>query len=348
MTKTIHERAATVFSDRDNWSRWRHGEDEHTPPYAGRPSDGAAAVGTFEISSGISAVPSDPLFVFQWHLQNTGQTGGTPGVDINVISVWDDYTGNGVVIGVVDTGVEYTHPDLTTGYNSTLDHDALSGDDDAFAGAGENHSTTVSGTIVASADNSIGLAGVAYGAEVAGFRMGFGFNTEPQIEENLWLQATVDISNNSWGYGGFFYDDFTSPTFRDAAAAIENAVTVGRGGLGTVFVFAAGNDRAAGQDVNYHGFQNSPHTIAVAAIDHNGVNASFSTPGAALLVSAPGVSIATTDRVGGNGYVSGDYVSISGTSFSSPIVAGTVALMLESNPDLGYRDVQEILAYSAR
>ena len=348
MTRKIHDRAAAVFSVEDDCYRWRHGEDDHAVPFAGRAGGGVAAVGMFEIPSGTFAVPTDPLFTFQWHLQNTGQTGGTPGVDINVVSVWDDYTGNGVVIGVVDTGIEYTHPELAARYDSTLDHDALSSDDDAFAGAGESHATTVSGTIVASADNGIGVVGVAYGADVAGFRIGFGLNTEPQIEENLWLQATVDISNNSWGYAGFFYDNFTSPTFLGTAAAIENAVTVGRDRLGTVFVFAAGNDRAAGQDVNYHRFQNSPYTITVAAIDHNGVHADFSTPGAALLLSAPGVAIATTDRVGSDGYVGGDYVSVSGTSFTSPIVAGTVALMLEANPDLGYRDVQEILAYSAR
>ena len=245
MTKRMHDRATAEFWAKNNWSRWRYGEDDHTALFAGRPSDGAATVGIFEISSSVSAVPTDPLFTFQWHLQNTGQTGGTPGVDINVVPVWDDYTGNGVVIGVVDTGVEYIHPDLAAGYNSTLDHDALSGDDDAFAGPGERHSTAVSGTIVASADNNIGVAGVAYGAEVAGFRMGFGFNTESQIEENFWLQSTVDISNNSWGYGGYFYDDLTSPTFLGTGAVLENAVTVGRGGLGTVVVFSAGNRNGA-------------------------------------------------------------------------------------------------------
>jgi subtilisin family serine protease len=118
-----------------------------------------------------AAAPSDPLFGQQWHLLNTGQTGGTPGIDINVVDVWDDVTGAGVVIGVVDTGIEYTHPDLAGQINTVLDHDALGGDDDASAEAGENHATAVSGTIVAAADNGVGVAGVAFGAEVAGFRI---------------------------------------------------------------------------------------------------------------------------------------------------------------------------------
>jgi subtilisin-like proprotein convertase family protein len=299
-----------------------------------------------------SAAPTDPLFGSQWHLQNTGQvingTTGVAGIDINVVDVWDEYTGAGVIIGDVDDGVEYTHPDLVDGINTSIDYDAAAPDNDPFAESAENHATAVAGTIVATDNNSIGVAGVAYDAEVAGFRMDFGSGTESQILANFLRQVDVDISNNSWGYNGFFFDDFKSPTFQAIGDALEDAVEFGRGGLGTVFTFSAGNGRADGQNVNYHAFQNSPYTIAVAAIDNTGVIADFSNPGAAILVSAPGVDIATTDRVGSNGYVDGDYVFISGTSFSSPITAGVVALMLEANPSLGYRDVQEILAYSAR
>src|SRR5207244_839354 len=104
---------------------------------------------------------------------------------------------------------------------------------------------------------------------------------------------------------------------------------------------------ADGDNVNEHNFQNSIYTIAVAATDVNGKVASFSTPGAALLVSAPGVGIVTDDRAGNLGFVSGDYVSISGTSFAAPEVTGVIALMLEANPNLGYRDIQQILAYSS-
>ena len=299
-----------------------------------------------------AALPSDPLFSGQWHLNNTGQTGGLAGVDVNVETVWYDYIGRGVTIGVIDEGVEYTHPDLAAGMNTALDYDALSGDNDPFPNSAERHGTAVSGMIVAQPDNGIGVAGVAYGAEAASFRMGFGSNTLPQIVDNLQRQDTVDISTNSWAYNGYFFDNFESGTFASAANAIRNAVMTGRDGLGTVFLFAGGNDRASGQNVNYHSFQNSIHTIAVAAIEDDGTYASFSTPGAALLVAAPGEDVLTTDRTGGNGYVSGgpnpDYVTISGTSFATPLTAGVVALMLEANPNLGYRDVQEILAYSAR
>ena len=313
-------------------------------------ADGEPSVSTFDVAP--TAIPTDEFFGLQWHLQNTGQVingvSGTPGIDINVVGVWDDYTGAGVIIGDVDSGIEYNHPDLVGGINTEFAWDAIDHDDDASAEAGENHGTAVTGTIVATAGNDIGVVGVAYDAEAAGFRMGFGTGGEAQILDNFERQGLVDISNNSWGYNGFFFHDFDSDLFRDIGLALEDAISTGRDGLGTVFVFSAGNDRAYGQDVNYHSFGNSPYTITVAAIDNTGVIADFSTPGAPILVSAPGVDIATTDRVGSAGYVEGNYVYISGTSFSSPITAGVVALMLEANSDLGYRDVQEILAYSAR
>jgi subtilisin-like proprotein convertase family protein len=100
--------------------------------------------------------------------------------------------------------------------------------------------------------------------------------------------------------------------------------------------------------VNYHNFQNSPYVITVAATDDYGYVAPFSNPGAALLVSAPGSLHYTDDRVGTSGWSAGDYVTVAGTSYAAPVVSGVVALMLDANPALGYRDVQEILVYAAR
>jgi len=109
-------------------------------------------------------------------------------------------------------------------------------------------------------------------------------------------------------------------------------VTNGRGGLGIDIVFAAGNNRSAGDNVDYHNYQNDPYVITVAATDNNGHVASFSNPGAALLVSAPGSYDISDDRLGSYGWSSGDYVGVAGTSYAAPTVSGVIALMLEATP----------------
>ncbi len=299
--------------------------------------------------------PTDPLFSDQWHLLNTGQAGGLPGIDINVTGVWDDYTGAGVRIGVVDDGIEYTHADLNDNYNPSGQFDYGGNDGDPFPLSTDFHGTAVAG-LIAAENNGVGAVGVAFDSTVTAFRIFGGLVTEAEAADvyNRHV-ADLDISNNSRGYNGFFFDNLDSAEFDSIGAAMDNAVASGRGGFGTVLLWAAGNDREFGQDVNYHGFQNARESIAVAAIDDSGSISFYSTPGAAILIGAPSsgevgtAGIVTTDRTGANGYAGGDYTfTFGGTSASTPITAGVVALMLEANAGLGYRDVQEILAYSAR
>ena len=258
---------------------------------------------------------------------------------INVYGAWADYTGDGIRVGVVDNGIYYTHEDLVGNYNQGLDYDFLDNDADAYGGG---HGTKVAGVIAGEA-NSIGTVGVAYGAELAGFRIGYGSDGSPEQYAQA-LQAaglSMDVVNNSWAFSDPFADNFQNISFASSGAALQTGVAEGRDGLGAIYVYSAANGRGSGDDVNYHNYQNSPYTITVAAINSNGDYPSYSNPGAALLVAAPGTSIKTT-----TGTTNG-YTSVSGTSFSTPIVASVAALMLEANPLLGYRDVQEILAYSA-
>ena len=119
-------------------------------------------------------------------------------------------------------------------------------------------------------------------------------------------------------------------------------------------VQSAGNAYSVGDDTNLHNFQNSRYIITVGATDYFGRSSSFSTTGASILVSAPGgdgnqgyASILTTDLNGSAGHDKGNFTFIDGTSFAAPIVSAIVALMLEINPRLGYRDVQQILAFTA-
>lgn len=125
------------------------------------------------------ATYNDPALSGYWHLW--GRTGGTRGA--NAVKVWDDYRGTGVIVGVIDDGVDYNHPELAGNYAATLDYDGRDGDADAYpSDPTDKHGTTVAGVIAAALNNSAGGAGVAPGASVAGFRIGFGSNgTDQQV-----------------------------------------------------------------------------------------------------------------------------------------------------------------------
>ncbi|MFV3130321.1 pre-peptidase C-terminal domain-containing protein [Niveispirillum sp. KHB5.9] len=300
----------------------------------------------------LGGTPADPLFARQWHLNGI--------YGINVLPVWADYTGSGVRVGVLDQGIDPSHRDLDDNLLTGLSRVAATG---AAGGApqtgDDNHGTAVSGVIAAERNGSGGV-GVAYNADLVSYYDPLSSSTTvfAATSSATFLRAigTVDVLNNSWGFGNFFkstpnrafLDDFDSNPFNISGAALARLAAEGRGGKGTVVVQAAGNTGQYGDDTNLHNFQNSRFVITVAATDSNGALASFSTPGVSVLVAAPGVGIVTADRPGAAGYEGGDSATLDGTSFSAPAVAGVVALMLEANPDLGYRDVQEILALSAR
>jgi subtilisin-like proprotein convertase family protein len=291
------------------------------------------------------SLASEPGAGNQWHLRNTGQAGGVAGIDINVAAAWESATGRGVRIGILDDGFDLAHPDLAA--NLAGGWDLLGSDPSPAAEGSDRHGTTVAGVIGAD-DNNAGLLGIAHDAQLFGFRVGFGTSPLSHFTDAMARQAAMDVSNHSWGFTDPFADDFANPAFAAFAGAIAEAAAIGRGGLGTVFVMAAGNNRTDGDSVNQHNFLNGQYAMAIAALDSSGEVAWFSNPGAALFAAAPGEAILTTDRVGGPGYASSETTVINGTSFAAPMVSGIAALMLQANPGLGYRDVHAIIAASAR
>ncbi|MEO0350005.1 MAG: S8 family serine peptidase [Cyanobacteria bacterium P01_A01_bin.15] len=296
---------------------------------------------------------SDPLFLEQWHLQNN-----VLGLlDLNVVDVWDDYTGAGVDVAIIDDGVQREHPDLVANYSTPKDWDFTGGDTNADGfNIDDNHGTAVAGIIGATAGNDIGGVGVAHGATIFGFRAIFfeelsdAINNASGLSSVDGLDHSADIVNMSIGNSpDVFFDQRLD--LSSLNEAIDNAAIFGRDGLGTILVKSAGNDRIFNQDSNVSSWNANPRTISVAAVDQDGFVSDYSTHGASVLVTAFGTpgEVVTTDRVGGVGYTPFDFTStFSGTSASAPMVSGVVALMLEANPNLGWRDVQEILVYSAR
>jgi subtilisin-like proprotein convertase family protein len=307
------------------------------------------------------SLPNDALFSDQWHLQNQGQTGGTPGEDVNVLSAWSlGLTGKQVVIGIVDDGLQHSHPDLQPNYRADLSRDfneTIGGFgtydlDPQPSNAWESHGTSVAGVAAAKGNNHIGVTGAAPNSFLAGLRLTADASTDLMEADALsYLNNSIHIYNNSWGPT----DDGRTKKAPNplAAMALHIGATQGRNGLGNIYVWSGGNGRESRDNVNYDGYANSRYTIAVAAIDSNGKQSFYSEPGAALLVSAysngNSSGITTTDLLGSDGSSPGDYTNnFGGTSSAAPLVSGVVALMLEANPTLTWRDVQKILLDTAK
>lgn len=323
-------------------------------------------------------LPQDELFPDQWHLVNTGQQGGTAGVDVNVLPVWNSNRGQGIIVGVIDDCLEVTHPDLRENcppVASLVHHDFNDNDDDPspVIARGDGHGTCVSGLIAARQNNGspnptngrlLGVSGVAPEATLFGLRgIGGPFSDDQIATAFTWAPGGVgvDITNNSWGPGGVSLGGVDLL----ARAGLRDAATKGRNGRGTVTVFAAGNGRFETDDAGRFLPSASRYVVTVGALTATGVFSPYSNPGACLLVCAPGggfgffgadLRLTTTDVTGIGGFNpgAGDYSNtdytrqMNGTSSATPVTSGVVALMLKANPLLGWRDVKEILASTAR
>lgn len=296
-----------------------------------------------------TAVPNDPLFSQLWGLRNTGQsilgTSGTPGADISAPSAWDVSTGSRAnVVAVVDTGIDYTHPDLAANVWSaptaftvkigartitcaagTHGFNALNNTCDPLDN--NNHGSHVSGTIGAVGNNGVGVTGVNWTAVVMGAKFldasGSGTTAGAVNAIEFTLQAkqafantagaNIRVLSNSWGGGSF------SQTLLDEINKANSS--------NMLFVAAAGNS-SADNDLNpfYPASFKAPNMVAVAATDNNDARAWFSNFGAASVhLGAPGVDVLSTTR-------SNTYSYFSGTSMATPHVSGAAALVLSSCP----------------
>lgn len=298
-------------------------------------------------------IPNDTLFTNQWHLLNTGQFGGTAGSDVRITNVWDTRRGTNIVIGIIDDGLQTGHPDLAPNVNTNIDWDFNYSDPNPNPGfSDDNHGTACAGLAAARGNNGLGVSGTAPEAQLVGLRLlSLEITDSDEADALNWSNNIIHIKSNSWG------PDDDGSTLEGpgllSAAALANACQLGRDGRGVLLFWSGGNGGAYDDDSNKDGYANSIYTIAVGATDKDGNQTSYSEAGANLVICAPGgdvagVGIWTTDRTGSAGYSSGDYAGdFAGTSAACPIAAGVGALLLEANPLLGWRDVQEILIRSA-
>ncbi len=288
-------------------------------------------------------IPNDTSFSSTWGLHNTGQSGGTIDADIDAPEAWSITTGSSsVVVAVLDTGVDYTHPDLAANIWSNAGEIAGNGIDDDGNGYVDDirgwdfvnndnnpmddhsHGTHVAGTIAAVGNNGIGVAGIAWNARIMPLKVGdaSGSVNSGRVVAALdyAIRMGASVSNNSYG-------DVYSSALYDAIAAAGDA--------GHIYV-ASANNNGADNDVlptNHPSSYDLPNIVAVAATDHNDNRPSWSNYGATTVdLGAPGASIYST-------WLGGGYGNKSGTSMAAPHVTGTVALVQSVRPDWSYSQV---------
>jgi kexin len=304
------------------------------PPPVATPRPDPAAV---KMLDGIAETLKirDPIFKDQWHILNTVQLGH----DLNVTGVWlQGITGNGSITSVIDDGLDMYSDDLKDNYFAEGSYDYNDpGPEPRPRLFDDKHGTRCAGEIAAGRNNVCGV-GMAYDGKVSGIRiLSKVISDEDEAAAVNYGFQDNQIYSCSWGPP----DDgqtMDAPSVLIQRAMV-NGIQHGRGGLGSIFVFAAGNGAAADDNCNFDGYTNSIYSITVGAIDREGKHPYYSELCSAQLVvtySSGGSDAIHTTDVGTNKC----YTGHGGTSAAGPLVAGTVALALGMRPELTWRDMQ--------
>jgi subtilisin family serine protease len=256
-----------------------------------------------------SSIPNDPYFGSSWHLTKIGAP-----------AAWDLSVGTGVTVAILDSGVDGTHPDLAAkmvpGYNF---YDNNSNTSDVYG-----HGTKCAGAAAAIGNNSLGVTGVAMNSRIMPIRV---------AGTNGWAYWSMVANGITWAANHGARVASISFDGVETSSSIQSAATYMRSKGGLV-VAGIGNTGA------YDGTANPSSIISVAGTDSNDNRASWSSYGPAVDIAAPGVGIYTTTQGGG-------YAAVNGTSFSTPITAGVIALMISANPTLSSSQLENFLLSTA-
>ena len=358
------------------WMEWAAPNTASQPKLLGKSVPGVGDSGeqlriasTGQDANSPGVFPNDEYFPIQWHLQNTGQSGGMPGADIRAPEAWEITTGDpNIVVAVLDCGVDSNHPDLVN--NLVPGYDFYDNDDEpdpALDYYGNAHGTACAGLIAAHGNNGIGMTGVTWNCKVMPIRVGrigtggtwVGITLADGATAIRWAgDQGADILSTSWYWGQ------TNVVWHSAVVDVTKTGGLGRQGKGCLFFTAAGNGPGALIPQAVY-----PEVIAVGATDHNNVRCSYSDYGPQLDVVAPSGwqwtdedwisskgrgSLWTTDISGPAGWNLDfdpnvlDYTGFNGTSGACPIAAGVTALILSVEPNLTGDEVRYFLERSAK
>ncbi|KAM6183383.1 proprotein convertase subtilisin/kexin type 5 isoform 2-T2 [Erethizon dorsatum] len=305
----------------------------------------------YDLSRAQSTYFNDPKWPSMWYMHCSDNTHPCQS-DMNIEGAWKrGYTGKNIVVTILDDGIERTHPDLMQNYDALASCDVNGNDLDPmprYDASNENkHGTRCAGEVAAAANNSHCTVGIAFNAKIGGVRMLDGDVTDMVEAKSVSFNPQhVHIYSASWGPDDDGKTvDGPAPLTRQA---FENGVRMGRRGLGSVFVWASGNGGRSKDHCSCDGYTNSIYTISISSTAESGKKPWYLEECSSTLATtySSGESydkkIITTDlrqRCTDNH---------TGTSASAPMAAGIIALALEANPFLTWRDVQHVIVRTSR
>ncbi|XP_069360440.1 neuroendocrine convertase 1-like [Maniola hyperantus] len=294
---------------------------------------------------------NDELWEYEWYLQDTRTDSNLPRLDLNVLPAYAlGYNGGGVRVSILDDGIEHNHTDLRENYDAEISWDCNDADSDPYPRFDEknrnSHGTRCAGEATMTANNGKCGVGVAWGAKVGGVRMLDGRITDRIEGEAIgYAWDKVDIYSASWGPN----DDgkTVEGPGRLAIEAFRRGVEKGRGGKGSIFVWANGNGGSHNDNCNCDGYSSSIFTISIGSASQQGLFPWYGEICPSTLATAyssgayKDQKIATTDT--------NDSCTLghTGTSAAAPLAAGIIALALHANPNLTWRDVQHLIVWTS-
>ncbi|XP_021397203.2 proprotein convertase subtilisin/kexin type 5 isoform X2 [Lonchura striata] len=294
---------------------------------------------------------NDPKWPSMWYMHCSDNTHHCQS-DMNIVGAWKrGYTGKNVVVTILDDGIERNHPDLMQNYDSQASFDVNGNDFDPmprYDASNENkHGTRCAGEVAATANNSHCTVGIAFNAKIGGVRMLDGDVTDMVEAKSLSLNPQhIHIYSASWG------PDDDGKTVDGPASlarqAFENGIRMGRRGLGSVFVWASGNGGRSRDHCSCDGYTNSIYTISISSTAESGKKPWYLEECASTLATTYSSGESYDRKIITTDLRQRCTDSHTGTSASAPMAAGIIALALEANPFLTWRDVQHIIVRTSR
>jgi len=284
---------------------------------------------------------NDPMWSDMWYLNRRDD------FNMMVEGAWDQgYSGLGVAVTILDDGIEKDHPDLIRNYDPLSSTDVNDNDSDPnprydFSDS-NRHGTRCAGQVAATPNNTLCIVGIAFNAQIGGIRMLDGQVSDAVEAKSLSFNPDhIHIYSSSWGPN----DDgkTVDGPGKLASRAFQQGIYRGRDGKGSIFVWASGNGGRYKDNCNCDGYATSIYTITVSSTSENGNIPWYSEPCSATIASTYSSGTTTEKQIVTTDLHHKCTSKHTGTSASAPMAAAIIALALEANPDLTWRDVQHIM-----